>query len=646
MSSPRTGLRVSLVVAASLVVSALLVPAAKAGTVTVTLIPKSPTTLPQGMAFEFTVKVENPDAVSHEVTVVERLAPVGGSSRVDFVQNEPTIPPGETRFFNHDIVTAQYFSEIGAFVITAMLDGAPAATLSFDVTPATVVPPTFDDVTQETGVGTPAVPAPVCDGQLSAGAAWADYDNDGHLDLYVPHPDAPAKLFMNDGTGHFTDRAGPAGVTNSDSIGRAAVAGDYDNDGDQDIYVVNEGPARLYRNNVSQGQNTFTDVTFAAGVANDEHDPSFGTSASWGDYDEDGLLDLYVTNYATCEGVGQADKLYHQEPDHTFTDRTFLLEGSPDCLPAGCTTGYGFQAAWFDYDRDLDLDLYLANDFNTWYIPNPDTNRLWRNNGNGTFTEVSDEANAAPPDLQSMGIGIADTDGDLDLDLAISDIRGNKALRNNGGTFVEISDGANLDRPWEFAGIAAITWGLAFHDFNLDQSEDLYVAAGAILVPGQGNQGPRYNQLFVNAGGGVFADLSKLSGADTGRHSRGVALADYDRDGWMDMYVVNHDSGPILYRNTTGMPGRHWIEVDPVGTVSNRDGCGAVVVVWVGGKRMMRQVFCGSVSLGSGHDPYVHFGLGSATKIDKMLILWPSGERQVRRNVPADRDIRVFEPAG
>jgi len=472
-------------------------------------------------------------------------------------------------------------------------------------------------------------------------------DGDGGLDLYLPLPDRNAELFLNDGTGHFTDQAAQFGVTNAGSVGRAAVFADYDNDGDPDLYVVNEGPNRLYRN--EGGTAGFTDVTQAAGVG----DAGFGTSASWGDYDNDGFVDLYVVNYADCAWNYQADKLYHNQGDRTFTDQTALIEGDPADPKDGNTFGSGFEAAFFDYDRDGDQDIYLANDFN-FLGPNPDVNHLWRNDGpdplthEWRFTDVTAESGAAPPDLQSMGIAIGDPDGDVDLDLAISDIAGNRALRNNGnGTFTERSDAANIDRPFEHAGVYAITWGLGYEDFNLDGWEDLYVGSGSILVPGEGSQDPRVNQLFVNlkAGDGRFADLSILSGADSALHSRGVAFADYDRDGRMDMYVVNFDGSPVLYRNTTPTTGRHWIEVDPVGTVSNRDGCGALVIVTIGNRRMIREAFCGSVSLGSGNDPYVHFGLGTASRIDRMVIKWPSGTTQVQLNVSVDRTLIVTEPS-
>lgn len=611
---------------------------AEAGSdLTVTLVAKSASPLAQGLPFEFITKVRNGGAKWASGAAVLEIAPdTAPHAAVPFVSEPFLLGPGHEAVFRNDISTPQYFAQTGVFEISPFIDRELAGDpIRFEVGPPTATPVTFEDVTGDAGVGA-TLPDTSCDGQQTAGAAWADFDGDRDLDLYLPLPDQDARLFVNDGSGRFADRARSVGVTNSGSIGRAAVAADYDNDGDQDIYVLNEGPNRLYRNDGS----SFADVTAQAGVGDDR----LGTSASWGDYDNDGLLDLYVTNYADCAGVAHPDVLYHNEGDGTFTDQTAVLENGPGC-DDGCTTGYGFQAAWFDYDGDRDLDLYLANDWNKT-LPDPDRNHLWRNDGAGAFTDVTEQAEAAPKNLQSMGIGIGDLDGDLDLDLAISDIWGNAALRNDGdGTFTEVADAANLDRPWESAGVAAITWGLDFRDFDLDGWEDLYVASGS-LFPGEGHQDPRYNQLFVNLGGGTgrFADLSALSGADSGAKSRGVAFADYDRDGRVDLYVVNQDGSPVLYRNTTPTAGRHWLEVDPVGRRSNRDGCGATIIAKVGSRRLLRQVFCGSTSLGTGNDPYVHFGLGSARKVDRLTILWPSGRRQVRDDVAVDRAIRITEP--
>ncbi len=405
--------------------------AAQATDLTVVLTPKTVGPIAQGAAFRFFVKITNNGNTGAQDTVVERIEPVSGTaSPVDFVQDRRLVPAHSTLTLSHDIATPQYFSQIGTFRITPLIAGVAAgAPLEFDVTAPTVLPPTFQDVTAQAGVGDAVLPSPVCDGQSSAGSAWADVDGDGDLDLYLPLPDQASRLYINDGTSQFTDQAAQFGVRNQGSVGRGAVFADYDNDGDPDLYVLNEGDNRLYRND--GGATGFTDVTTTAGVG----DPGWSQSGSWGDFDQDGYLDLYVTDYADCAWNYQNDRLYHNNGNGTFTDVTSYLEHGPGCAD-GCTIGSGFQAAWFDYDSDNDLDLYLANDFNE-KGPSPDPNHLWRNDGSDgqggwTFTDVSAASGTALSNLQSMGIGISDVDGDLDPDLAISDIAGNRVLRNNG----------------------------------------------------------------------------------------------------------------------------------------------------------------------------------------------------------------------
>lgn len=227
--------------------------------------------------------------------------------------------------------------------------GPSGARLAFAVNEPTVVVPRFQDVTAQAGLETEHRVTSTCD-SLSAGAAWGDVDGDGDLDLYLPRQVGSARLWINEG-GRFVDRALEAGADNAAARGAAAVMADYDNDGDTDIYVSNDGPNRLYRND---GSGRFKDVAVAAGVAN--AGPSAGVA--WGDYDRDGFLDLYVVNYGRCgqEIEFSDDVLYHNEQDGTFSDQTALLHAT------GSTRGLGFQASWFDFDNDADLDLYLAND--------------------------------------------------------------------------------------------------------------------------------------------------------------------------------------------------------------------------------------------------------------------------------------------
>ncbi len=233
-------------------------------------------------------------------------------------------------------------------------------------------------------------------------------------------------------------------------------------------------------------------------------------------------------------------------------------------------------------------------------------------------------------------------DRDLDLDMALSNIEATALLRNGGdGTFRDVAARTGVARPNQRVREKSITWGLAFADLNLDGWEDLYVVGGSLAQ--EARPEPQANAVFANTGG-RFADLSAPSGAADDGVGRGLSLADYDRDGRVDLYVVNQGGRPLLFRNVTPRSGRHWLEVDTVGSASNRDGCGATLVATVGSAKLLRQVFCGSVGLGGGSDPVVHFGLGRAERVDKLRIVWPSGRVQTMRDVAGDRLLVVEEP--
>ena len=593
--------------------------------------PRDGRLIPQGLPFRYKLRVSNQGPGAVTASFAFDIYHAGNpDNRIPFDRWTGSIAANSTVTIKGAVTPAQWFPRLGRYVIDVRtVHDVP--TFAFKVTKPTVRVPRFEDVTAAAGLDT-LHHAPIeCDG-YSAGAAWGDIEGDGDLDLYLPQQVGPSRMYVND-AGRFADEATARGVDNGGAAGIAAVFADYDNDADQDLYVVNDGPNRLYQNDGTGG---FTEVAEAAGVAEDGP----GSSASWGDYDSDGYLDLYVTNWARCEFGGGYDyfddALYHNEGDGTFTDQAALLERT------GSTAGAGFQAAWFDYDRDGDQDLYLANDYGG---PAPEPNFLWRNDGrHGSgwrFTDVSVTSGTGLA-MNSMGIGVGDYDRDRDFDLALSNIESTALLRNRGdGTFANVARRARVARPEQRVREKSITWGLAFYDLNRDGWEDLYVAGGSLAQ--ESYPEPQPNATFVNSRDGRFLDLSAPSAVDDEGISRGVAFADFDRDGRIDLYVVNQGGSPRLFRNVTR--GGHWLEVDLTGRISNRDGCGAIVEARLSRRvTLLREAFCGSVSLGSGHDSAVHFGLGGKTVVRRLTIQWPSGARQVLRNVRADRLIEVVEP--
>jgi hypothetical protein len=600
------------------------------------LAPTSAATVPLGDAFTLRAIISSGQAESG--TVLFSVRPAAGGTTVPFDSQDVQLGPGQTLQLDLQVTTSKWFAGAGPYEVLVTLDGQPlAAPLAFTVAKARVAPAVFEDVSPRLGLGG-LVPEGLCFMQV-AGAAWGDVNGDGKLDLFFPRGNQPAALFVNRGKQGFVDEASARGVAGDGTLTYGAVFADYDNDGHPDLYLTREGPDVLYHND---GTGHFRDVTATAGVGGGmlSH-----RSAAWGDYDNDGRLDLYVTTYSPCFAAAQPDQLFHNDGNGRFTDVSSLVQ--PDYgLFAGRMGGRGFQAAWFDYNRDGRQDLYVANDF-LRATRDSDSNRLWRNDGRGPdgkwhFTDVSAESHAGIA-VNSMGIGIGDYDRDGRLDLAISNVGPNWLLHNQGdGTFKNTAGETGAAAPYLYSGALAITWGTIFGDFNLDGWEDLYAAAGYIEHDAEAV--PQRNELLMNDHGKRFLDIRTPSHADDPARSRGVATADYDRDGRLDLIVVDQPGTIHLYRNVTARAKQYWLEVRTRGTRSNRDGCGARVTVAAQGGTQVREVFCGSVGLGSGSDTVVHFGLASAKVVSRLTVSWPSGVKQVLRQVKADRLATVTEP--
>jgi hypothetical protein len=448
------------------------------------------------------------------------------------------------------------------------------------------------------------------------GQAWADIDRDGFLDLVLTTQLAPNRVFMGGPGGVFTTPSWAQDIALSEQISAGAVFADYDNDGWPDLYITAKGPNTLLRNLEGQG---FADVTDFAGVG----DPGVGETSTWGDFDGDGFLDLYVTN----NDIATPDPLYRNRGDGSFENVSYLLDPEPHSRPS-------FTAAWFDYDLDGDLDLYVANDKQVGNV-------LWRNDGPGCggwcLTDVS-AASGADVELCSMGLAIGDYDADGDQDMFVTTIGPMALLQNQTAqgqpTFIEVAAeaGAQIDQN----GWGEVGWGAQFLDYDNDGWLDLYVGLG------KEDPGPQLpNVLLHNLGNGSFETVDEVGGAADYRLSFGIATADYDADGWVDLLLGNRGQPYALYRNRSGQfhGDRHYLAVElraegndlPV----SREAIGARVYVHDShGHMQMREVITGS-SLGAGSSLILHFGFGDAIPVG-LGVVWPDGEVDQWPDPPVD----------
>ena len=486
--------------------------------------------------------------------------------------------------------------------------------------------------------------------EFGPGVCVADFDGDGWQDIYFVNGrdlygrgiSVSNALYRNNHDGTFTDVTEKAGVPGT-GYGLGCVWGDFNNDGFPDLFVTQYGRNVLYRNN---GNGTFTDVTDKAGVAGTESG-AFHSGATFFDYDRDGWLDLYVGSYvalgdkrycqlgdvlsscAPSEYRGSADALYHNNRDGTFTNVTAAAKiYQPE--------GKNLSVAAADYDDDGWPDLFVANDGLNAY--------LYHNERNGTFKEiglVSGMAlNAQGKVMAAMCMSLGDYDNDGRLDLYISDFqRSSDHLWHNDGKgfFDEVSDQAGITRPTR----DVLSFGGGFFDYDNDGWLDIFIANGHVYPEvEQATPGTHYrqiNSLFHNEGEGKFAEVGKLSGPgfETAHVGRGVAFADFDNDGFMDVVVANNGDSPLVLHNSGGN-GNHFLNFKLVGTKSNRDGMGTRIHLVAGAMSQIREIAGGGSYL-SQSDPRANFGLGKAKRAEVVEIVWPSGQRQVFHDVEGDK---------
>src|SRR5246127_5286896 len=500
------------------------------------------------------------------------------------------------------------------------------------------------------------------------GVAIFDYDNDGWPDIFLvngttlegfPADQGPTNhLYRNNHDGTFSDVTRQAGLADASGWGQGACVGDYDNDGWEDLYVTYYGKNRLYHNE----HGIFREVGEASGTSGSGK--AWGTGCAFVDYDRDGLLDLVVANYvdfdlstapapgerASCvwKGVpvmcgprglpGAKNILYHNLGNGKFED--ISARAHIDKTSAH----YAFTVATFDYDDDGWPDIYVACD-STASI-------LYHNNRDGTFTDVAVSAGAAynedGREQAGMGVAIGDYNGDGKLDIFKTNFSDDTSTlyRNNGnGTFDDVTFAAGLGLHTQYLG-----WGTSFFDFDNDGSPDLLVVNGHVYPEVENLKlGIDYSEpklLFHNKGDGKFTDISRTAGQgiNTPAPARGLAIGDLWNDGRLSAVIVNRNEAPSLLVNRTAYP-NHWIEIKTVGTVSNRSGIGARLVLKTATRTQIDEVRSGSSYI-SNNDMRVHFGLGTTKTIEYLEVRWPSGLVERYLNLRADNIAVVIEGSG
>jgi hypothetical protein len=499
---------------------------------------------------------------------------------------------------------------------------------------------------------------------MGNGLGWIDYDQDGLMDLYLVQstaaewykPPKPLRsaLYHNNGDGTFTDVTAKAGVGGEGHYGQGVAVGDYDNDGYPDMLVTGYGRAILYHNN---GDGTFTDVTAKAGVADEGN---WSTSAGWFDYDKDGYLDLLICNYIQWSpknnlwcGEHKPGYRAYCHPDNYRGERLKLYHNNhdgtftdvSDASGVGKPEAKGMGVVLADFNNDGWPDIAVAND--TW------PNFLFLNNHDGTFRDVSFTSGVAASEdgkyEAGMGVDAADVDGDGWLDIYVThlDFELNRLYHNNHDeSFDDVTFSSGMgNKATLLSGVSA-----RMFDYDNDGWIDVIQSNGSMLD----NVQLYHTEVtwkepklaFRNLGAGKFEKVSEQLGADFMKPTagRGSAVADFDNDGDLDIAISNSNDRPELLRND-GANANHWLEVMLVGVKSNRDGRGAALKLSTGGFVEYRQAQ-GGMSYMSAQDPRIHFGLGQRKTVESLEITWPSGVVDKLANVPIDQIITVKEGAG
>ena len=436
------------------------------------------------------------------------------------------------------------------------------------------------------------------------GVAIGDFDNDGDEDIYVSKTGNEANLlYVNMGNFKFEEKAQSAGIAYSGTTYHS-IWGDIDNDGDLDLYLGNKNePNVLYLN---QGDGTFMDISRSAGIDND----GGAVSAIFGDVNNDGLIDIYVAN------INAQNVLYKNNGDLTFTDITKESGATDELIAMG--------TMFIDFDNDNDLDLYLSHDA-------LQANILYQNDGFGHFTDVSQQSGV---DYEGFGMGteFADFNNDGYYDIYITNLYDNTLYMNNkDGSYSDVSASAGVNDY-------GMGWGVSCLDYNNDGLQDIYAVNNSYFSP-------YANILYENMGNGQFSDASSGTSLESNYAGYGVGCADFDGDGWVDLFVANSGAtgGNQLFRNKGGMD--HWITFKLKGTISNTSAIGAKITINSGDMVLMDQV-AGGAGYASQNSMILHFGLKNKEKAEKVIITWPGGIEETYVDLISDQHYLVTENEG